>query len=276
MNLSLRMRTVAIFSIFSLALFCASCTTNRNLVYMSDLGDSTAIQEAILNKVETKIKEGDILSITVNTLSPESNALFNKGEMLTPGGTSAQTMVSQTSGATALSNVGYLVDKDGNINFPVIGSVSVEGLTLEQVRQKLTTEIAKQTKSPIVNIRFMNFKVTVIGEVTQPGTFTLTNDKINILEAIGLAGDMTPYGKRENVLLIRESNGQRTLTRLNMNKKDITQSPYFYLQQNDVVYVEPDNEQKTAQADVRSQRMIPIFTATISAMAVLLSVVLRK
>lgn len=276
MNLSLRMSTVAIFSIFSLALFCASCTTNRNLVYMSDLGDSTAIQEAILNKVETKIKEGDILSITVNTLSPESNALFNKGEMLTPGGTSAQTMVSQTSGATALSNVGYLVDKDGNINFPVIGSVSVEGLTLEQVRQKLTTEIAKQTKSPIVNIRFMNFKVTVIGEVTQPGTFTLTNDKINILEAIGLAGDMTPYGKRENVLLIRESNGQRTLTRLNMNRKNITQSPYFYLQQNDVVYVEPDNEQKTAQADVRSQRMIPIFTATISAMAVLLSVVLRK
>lgn len=242
---------------------------------MSDLGDSTAIQEAILNKVETKIKEGDILSITVNTLSPESNALFNKGEMLTPGGTSAQTMVSQTSGATALSNVGYLVDKDGNINFPVIGSVSVEGLTLEQVRQKLTTEIAKQTKSPIVNIRFMNFKVTVIGEVTQPGTFTLTNDKINILEAIGLAGDMTPYGKRENVLLIRESNGQRTLTRLNMNKKDITQSPYFYLQQNDVVYVEPDNEQKTAQADIRAQQRIPIITALISAAAVLVSILVR-
>lgn len=121
----------------------------------------------------------------------------------------------------------------------------------------------------------MNFKVTVIGEVTQPGTFTLTNDKINILEAIGLAGDMTPYGKRENVLLIRESNGQRTLTRLNMNKKDITQSPYFYLQQNDVVYVEPDNEQKTAQADVRAQQRIPIVTALISAAVVLVSVLVR-
>ena len=262
-------------TIFALILLLSACTPQRNLVYMSDLGDSTNVTEAILNQVDTKIKEGDILSITVNTLSPESNALFNKGEMLAPSATNTQAVVSQSSGATALSNVGYLVDKDGNINFPVIGTVGLEGLTLEQARQKLTAEISKQTKSPIVNIRFMNFKVTVIGEVTQPGTFTLTNDKVNVLEAIGLAGDMTPYGKRENVMLIRENNGQRTIARLNMNKKDVTQSPYFYLQQNDVVYIEPDNEQKTAQADVRSTRTIPIVTALISAAAVLVSVLVR-
>lgn len=267
---------IALIVSSSFILLLSACKTSRNLVYMSDLGDSTAVTEAILNKVDTKIKEGDILSITVNTLSPESNALFNKGEMLAPNAATTQGILSQNSGATALSNVGYLVDKNGNINFPVIGTINLEGLTLEQARQKLTNEISKQTKNPIVNVRFMNFKVTVIGEVTKPGTFTLTNDKVNVLEAIGLAGDMTPYGRRENVMLIRENNGQRTIARLNMNKKDVTQSPYFYLQQNDVVYVEPDNDQKTAQADVRSTRTIPIVTALISAAAVLVSVLVRK
>ncbi|MCU7694588.1 polysaccharide biosynthesis/export family protein [Haoranjiania flava] len=242
---------------------------------MSDLRDSIAISEAILNKVDAKIKEGDILSISVNTLSPESNALFNKGEMITPGISSTPNLTAY-SGATTLSNVGYLVDKDGNINFPVIGVVKLDGLTIEQARQKLTTEIAKQTKNPIVNIRFMNFKVTVVGEVMKPGTFNISNDKINILEALGMAGDMTPYGKRENVLVIREDNGVRTLGRVNMNTRNLTQSPFFYLQQNDVVYVAPQNAQKMQQVTNSDYKIISLATASVSIIAVILSSILNK
>lgn len=265
------------FIILPLLFICllSSCRTNRNLVYMSDLRDSIAISEAILNKVDAKIKEGDILSISVNTLSPESNALFNKGEMITPGISSTPNLTAY-SGATTLSNVGYLVDKDGNINFPVIGVVKLDGLTIEQARQKLTTEIAKQTKNPIVNIRFMNFKVTVVGEVMKPGTFNISNDKINILEALGMAGDMTPYGKRENVLVIREDNGVRTLGRVNMNTRNLTQSPFFYLQQNDVVYVAPQNAQKMQQVTNSDYKIISLATASVSIIAVILSSILNK
>lgn len=253
-----------------------SCRPQRNLVYLSDLNDSTSFSEIISNRSEMKIQEGDILYITVNTLSPEANALFNKGELIASGVAAPANLNATAYGGTStLSSVGYLVDKFGDISFPVIGKTKLGGLTLEQARKKLTDIIELQAKNPIVNVRFANFRITVIGEVNRPGTFTLTNDKINLLEAIGLAGDMTVYGKRENILLIRESEGRRDLVRLNMNKKEITKSPYFYLQQNDIVYVEPDNKQKAVEADVRSARAIPLITAGISAVAIILSVVLR-
>ena len=133
-----------------------------------------------------------------------------------------------------------VVDKDGNINFPVIGSVRAEGLTISQLRDTLTNEISKSVNDPIVNVHFVNYQVTVLGEVAHPGRYTVAGERVTILDALGYAGDMTPYGKRDNVLVARESDGKMQFERINLNNASVFTSPFFYLQQNDVVYVEPN------------------------------------
>lgn len=240
-----------------------SCGPKRNLVYFSDLPDTTAYQSAILNDVEPTIQPGDILRITVNSLHAESNRLFNTGAMVPAGETSA-------SADANLANDGYLVNSAGYITFPIIGQLLLEGLTREQARQKLVDEVSEYAKDPIINIRFANFKITVVGEVKAPSTFTIPSEKINIIEALGLAGDMTPYGKRENVLLIREQNGQRTVVRLNLNDKETLNSPYFYLRQNDVVYVEP-----TRSRDPSADRNLRILTVTLAALSTVIVILTR-
>jgi polysaccharide export outer membrane protein len=211
----------------------ASCGSTRNLVYFHDLPGQGKYTEEIKNKVEPKIQADDQLSITVSSLNPESNILFNTGVMPSTTGIAS-------AGATPnRTNEGYLVDKDGFINFPVLGKVQLSGLTKEEATAKMTAEITKNIKNPIVNIKFLNFRITVIGEVNRPSTFLVPSERVNILEAIGLAGDLTPYGKRENILIIREQNGVRSATRVDLASRAILNSPDFYLQQNDVVYVEP-------------------------------------
>lgn len=254
---------------FLLILFVlASCSSKRNLVYFSDLQDSVAYQAAIQNRESPRIQTDDVLSITVSTLNAESNVLFNSGTLVP--------MTSNTPAGISKTEVqeGYLVDANGEINFPVAGKVKLTGLTKEEARAKMEATVGKYVKDPIINIRFLNFKVTVIGEVMHPSSFTIPNEKINVLEALGMAGDMTPFGKRENVLVIREKDGQRNIERLNLNSKEVFASPYFYLQQNDVVYVEPDNKEKSAQTTT-NYRLLPILTATISALAVVLTTILR-
>lgn len=234
-----------------LVLLLEACGSKRNLSYFKDLPDSVALRAAVLDVPETKIQSGDILRITANTLNPESNILFNSGTL--------QTLDARNNNVNAnsqLSAEGYLVDKNGFISFPVIGQVKLGGLTREEARQEMVKQLTNYVKDPIVNVRFLNFKVTVIGEVARPSTFTIPNEKVTILEALGMAGDMTPFGKRENVLLIREENGERTMVKLDMGKKDIMNSPYFYLRQNDVVYVEP-----TKYKDPSGDRTLRIITA---------------
>lgn len=244
------------FGIFVVILILVSCGQKRNLVYFSDLGDTLAYQTAIIAKNEPKIQPGDILAITVSTLNPESNILFNLGTLQPVEGLRNNPLENR-------SNEGYLVDADGNINFPVIGKIGLINKTKDEAQGIIVEKLNSYVKDPIVNIRFLNFRVTVVGEVNKPSTFVIPNDKINIIEALGMAGDMTMFGKRENVLLIREFNGQRTMVRLDLNKKETINSKYFYLQQNDIVYVEPD-EMKEKQASTN--------TKTISIIAGLTSV----
>jgi len=215
------MRLNKAFIILFLAIMVSSCST-RNLVYFSDLPKKSQYISNVLEMPEPVIQPGDILSIKVNSLSPESDAIFNAGN----------------DSRNEIDN-GYLVDKAGNINFPIAGKTKLAGLTNQQAREKMTKEVLRYVKDPIVNLRILNFKVTVIGEVARPSTFTVPNEEINLLEALGMAGDMTVYGKRENVLIIREKEGRRTMARSDLNDKDVINSPYFYLQQNDIVYVEP-------------------------------------
>lgn len=216
-----------------LVIFCTlvSCSPTRSIVYLSDL-KGAEYSEEVKNRTDPKIQPDDVLSITVSSLNPESNLLFNSGVLQTLGSTSSTPLTSRAS-------EGYLVDQKGAINFPVLGRVQLAGLSKEQAINKLTDEIKKSVKNPIVNIRFLNFRVTVIGEVNKPSTFTIPSERLNIIEALGLAGDLTAYGRRENILIIREQDGIRNTSRVNLASKDILNSPSFYLQQNDIVYVEP-------------------------------------
>lgn len=222
-----------IFQLAGLLLLFASCS--RSLTYF-DKTDVQAIQlehkEIIDNTITPKIQTGDLLSIRVSSLSPEANTLFNHG-VISAGG----------AGASAASNSigaeGYLVDAEGYISFPVLGKIQLGGLTKEAARLKLIDALQQYMKDPIVNIRYLNYRITVIGEVRSPSTFTVPEEKINILTALGMAGDLTPFGKRENILIIREEEGVRTMTRMNLKSRDVLNSPYFYLQQNDIIYVEP-------------------------------------
>ncbi len=226
----------------------AACQPRRNLVYFSEgNANSTGTVSLPAGAMEIKIQTDDVLRVTVSTLSPESNLLFN------PQG----------------SELGYKVDRNGNIGFPVVGLIKVEGLTLQEAQVKIATDLTKFVKNPVVTTQFLNFKITVIGEVNRPNSFSITNDRVNVLEALGLAGDMTIYGKRENVLIIRQNGNERTMARINMNNRNVLNSPFFNLKQNDIVYVEPDRAK--AATISAGNRYIPFAISTIISLAVIAS-----
>lgn len=266
-KLNLLQLSIAVFFV----LFFISCAPNRNLVYFSNLPKGDDFSEVITNAQQARIQAGDLLGITISTLNPEYNQLFRSGSL--PSTTSEDNMRQENNNLAA---EGFLVSENGTVNLPVLGETHLVGLTSKQAIDKITNEVAKTAKSPIVNVRFLNYKVTVLGEVTKPGSFGVANEKINVLEALGLAGDMTAYGLRENVLVIREKEGTRTIKTLDLNNKDVFNSPYFQLQQNDVVYVQPSNKEKTANTNAAvNYPKIAIGTAIISAIAVVLATLIR-
>jgi polysaccharide export outer membrane protein len=224
-----------------------SCGPQRNITYLSNLGN-TVENKKMTEQTTLIIKPDDLLGITVSSLSVETNALFNRGEGVE-------------------DNVGYLVDKDGMIEFPLVGAVSLLGLTKAEAKEKLIEKLNAYVKDPIVGIRLLNFKVTVLGEVNNPSSFRIPAENVNLLEALGMAGDLTVYGKRENVLLIREHGDVRTTVRLNLNDKEILNSPYFYLQQNDILYVEPDKA-KVIQTSLRRSNLQFGISVTISIISI--------
>jgi polysaccharide export outer membrane protein len=253
----------AFFTYALLILITSSCATNRKLTYFSNLNVGSDYKAEIKNDIEPKIQADDLLGITVSSLSSESNALFNGGTVAPPTGAIA----GSASPVVAKSGEGYLVNKEGEITFPVLGKMKLSGLTKEEAAEKLTNEIKKSVKNPTVNVRFLNFKITVIGEVNKPSTFTVPTEKVTILEALGFAGDMTAFGRRENVLIIREKDGVRSVVRVDFTNKDLLNSQYFYLQQNDVVYVEPVKA-KVLQSSA-SSFYLPIISVAASVISVL-------
>lgn len=209
-----------------------SCVSKKEMVYLQDADGIDAI-EAIV-KVEPKIQQNDILSINVSAMDAEAALPFNLFE---------------AGNATSVPKpITYLVNSDGEINFPVLGKIKVEGFTTKEITGHLAETLAVYIKNPIVNIRLTNFKVTVLGEVKSPGTYPVPNERISILEAIGLAGDLTIQGKRKTVVLIREQNGKRTFIDIDLTSREILNSPYFYLAQNDVLIVEPNKSKVNSSA----------------------------
>ncbi len=230
-------------NILLLVLILFSSCAKRNLIYFSDLPEMQEINSSIENQLDPTIQPLDILNIVVSTLNPESNLLFNSGvmtNMSVQGGQIAPTRNSED---------GYRVDKNGFINFPVLGKISLGGLTIEKATDKMTELLQKEAKNPIVNIKLQNFKITLIGEVNAPSTYPVPIERINLIQAIGMAGDLTIFGRRDNVLLIREIGGERTTARLDITSKELFDSPYYYLQQNDIIYVQP-TKAKTEQGSL--------------------------
>lgn len=239
-------------------LLFASCS-RRNLAYFSDTEEQAILSEssaAISNASKPRIQPDDLLGITVTSLSLEGNSLFNQGAIAM---TAEGAVTGSSSGAGNAE--GYLVDDEGFIRFPVLRKVKLGGLTTDEAREKLEAELQQYLNEPVVAIRYLNYRITVLGEVNRPSTFVVPSEKISILTALGMAGDMTPFGKRESVLLIREVEGVRTVTRMNLNSREFLSTPYFYLQQNDVVYVEPDKAREVqASTNVRAISIIGSLT----------------
>jgi polysaccharide export outer membrane protein len=184
--------------------------------------------------------------------------------------TSALINTYSTTSATNTSN--YLVDNNGEVEFPLIGKLKAAGLTKEQFRDVLRERATKFLKDPLISVRFVNFRFSVLGEVRSPGTFTIANEKITILEAMGLAGDLTNYAKRANVRVIRDSLGKREIGIVNFNDKAIFTSPYYYLQRNDVIYIEPEKYKSKYEDFSRVTSII----ATLASLVAIAITVLRK
>ncbi len=249
-----------------MAILLASCTITKKTVYFNDLKptDTLAIKKSALFQ-EPTIKPDDILSILILTIDPNSTVSVNQTATAQAIGASSAT---QATGNQLIS--GFLVDKNGYINITLIGPLKVAGLTTFQAREQIEKAAARYYNNPNVQVRFANYKITVLGEVARPATYTVPNEKVSVLDALGLAGDLTIYGKRENVLLIRENGDQKEFVRLNLNSTELVHSSYFYLRQGDVLYVEPGKGKVAANNAARTQT-ISVITAVTSLLVVIAS-----
>lgn len=234
----------------------SSCTTSKEIVYFQD--QKIRAGEP-LKSSEFSYKPNDILTIDVSALDDAVVKPFN----LAPVSYSQSNISAQTN----LTKQTYYIDTDGNIDFPVLGKLKIGGLTRQEAVTMLKDKISAYVKDPIVTIRVTNFTVTVLGEVNNPGTFIIDDERVTLTEALGLAGDLTIYGKRENVFLIRDENNKKTYTSIDLTTINSISSPTFNLQQNDVLYVEPN------KAKVRSATYNQNNNVLISAVATLATIV---
>ena len=245
------MKIKRLLFLFSLPLLLAACTSYKNVPYLQN-PEAVNDLEGTLPLYDAKIMPKDLLSITVNTTvqTPLNAALTNIN-------TTTQPTLQQ-----------YLVNNSGEIDFPVIGTLRVGGLTKNEAESLIRERLRPYLKeAPIVTVRMANYKISVLGEVARPGSFTIGNEKVNVLEALAMAGDMTIYGVRDNVKLIREDeSGKREIINLDLNNAGIVTSPYYYLKQNDILYVTP-NETKAKNSDIGNST-----TLWVSSISILVSI----
>lgn len=243
-----------------LSVTIVSCNTAKKIKYFQDIPDSGQFKSIPKAEyTEPLIQSDDILTVIVQTIDPTATAAINSGNI--------SNIVGSSIGANTVSQqsvTGYLVDKDGNIELPFVGQVKVVGLTTSQAREVIRKKTNEFYKNPSVIVRFANFKIGVLGEVNKPGTYVLPNEKVTIFDALGLAGDLTIYGKRDNVLLIRQNaDGVKESYRINLKDTRVLSSPYFYLKQNDVVYVEA-LPAKIANTDAAQTRVFALVGTLLS------------
>lgn len=236
-----------------------SCTSAKKLVYfqgMTTRDDTVKIPQPFL----PMIKAGDILSVQVSSLNAEASTYFNPAAMMDGNAIAG-------SANPLTRSVGYLVAADGTIKLPLVGQLVVANLTTSKASELIADKLRAYLKEPTVSIRNLNFKISVLGEVARPSLFTIPNEQITLPEALGLAGDLTIYGRRDNVLIIREENNQRVFARLDLTRRDAFRSPYYALHPNDVVYVEPGKVRVTSVD--RAYQLAPVLTGILSLIAII-------
>ena len=243
----------------AITILISSCGSRKNMVYLQP--DSTQIS-TIYEQYVPKIQPSDILTVVVTAADPKVTAPFNPLSTMSSGNITQQTDM-------ALRPT-YTVDEAGDITLPMLGKVHVAGLTRVQAIEKLRLELGTYIKDPGVNINFNNFRVSVLGEVARPGSFTLPSERITVLEALSMAGDLTIRGVRENVMLIREVDGKKTMHRLDLTQQNTLNSPYYYLAQNDVIYVEPSKVQiNNSKLGANTNVIISVASLIITVISVL-------
>lgn len=257
------MKRTNTLTITLLALTCviaSSCGTSTRLKYFQNLPETTSSTTVATSEfIEPVIQPDDIIRINVNTIDPNAAQVINAGNG----------SVNNNGGSDGGNNnrgfiPGYLVDKTGIIEVPVLGKVKVAGLTTYEAKEALRKEASKYFKDPVINVRFSNFRITVIGEVGSPSTYNIPNERVSILDALGYAGDLNVYGKRRNILVIRkQADGKSVAARIDLTKKEALNSPYFYLKQNDVIYVEPAKA-RILNTDTSLLRYITLATSLVS------------
>ncbi|ANI88874.1 hypothetical protein A9P82_05950 [Arachidicoccus ginsenosidimutans] len=267
-----------VFPFLTLLLLFASCSGYKNIAYFQNITDSSeaytkGIDVPVAAYKPLVIQPDDILRVTISTLDPAADGALNLSTA--PASNSAAMLATNVNTSANMRPVstpdGYLVNKDGNIEVPVLGAVHVAGLTTDEIKDTITRKAAMLYKDPVVNVRLANFKVTVLGEVTRQGTYIVDGERANVLDALGLAGDLTIYGKRENIMLQRrEPDNQVKVVRLDLNNTAMMASPYFYLRQGDVIYVEP-TKGKAAATDAARTRNYTIGAAILSLIVVIAS-----
>ena len=240
-----------------------SCKTTKDVVYLQDVVPYKATD--IEQKFEVLIHEDDLLGILVNSKDKELVVPFN------------MPMVSYQIGSESYGQqrlLGYLVDVNGDIDFPVLGKIHVVGLTRLQLKEMIKKRLIDEdlVKDPVVTVQFLDYKVSVIGEVARPGSFTIAGDRITLLEALSMAGDLTIYGRRDRVAVIREKDGKRKVLFHDLRSSDIFSSPCYYLQQNDIVYVEP-NRAKSQQSGINQNNSASVWLSAVSVLAAIASLI---
>lgn len=245
----------------ALLVVLTSCGSTEKVVYLQDVDPLR--QQTIDKAYEMTIHNDDLLAIMVNSKDPELALPFNMPMVTYQLGTAGQYYGQQRV-------LGYLVDANGEVDFPILGKLKVTGLTRMQLTSLIKDKLIAEDliKDPIVTVQFLNFKISVMGEVTRPGSFTINSDRITLLEALSMAGDLTIYGKRDRVAVIREANGKRTILFHDLRSSDIFESPCYYLQQNDIVYVEP-NKAKAGQSEINQNNSVGVW---LSGLSILVSV----
>lgn len=239
-----------------------SCTTSKEVVYFQDEKISKSDQTSLSS--DLIYKPNDLLTINVSGLDPDAVRPFNLPVVAYSN--------SVLSAQGNLKMQTYLIDINGNIEFPVLGTIKLEGLTRTAATALLKEKLTEYLKDPIVNIRLANFTVTVLGEVNNPGTYTIQDERISLIEALGLAGDLTIYGKRDNIFLIREDNGVKRFTKFDLTSIKVVNSQNYYLTQNDVIYVEP-NKSKIRSATYNQNNGVLI--SAVSTLATIIAILIK-
>jgi polysaccharide export outer membrane protein len=265
---------------FGLSFLLISCGAPKDVLYFQNIDSMTGEQKVRMYQSYTsQICPDDMLSITVTSKSPDVATPFNPPLYSYANPVTAEALnnspLSYPTLNSSLQLTTYPVNNEGNINFPVIGKLHVAGLSKQELEGKLQNELLPYVPDAIVHVKIENFKVTVLGEVLAPGVLPVLNERISILEAIGQAGDLSINGNRKNVLVIRDNNGQKEYGRVNLTNSDVFTSPYYYLRQNDIVYVEPNKaKQKSARYSQGESFTTTVYATIVSGASTIVAIVI--